>query len=500
MKPYTTTLKENMQVALVPSIATRHQKQMEARGSKRIVFDQESKAVFGVALMLQLLLPNGYYLFTCVATIYLIMYYVQQPLKAGVFSIIALNHFMQIIAGVWQANDVGKGINFRSPEMGTATIASCFGLIALFIPIFYYQNKLPTLSLEKLKTDAKKLSLGNTFNCYLGAFFITQSLNTVAFLFGGLTQIIFSLVKIKWFFFLLFGYQSLLKKEKRNLFYLFVGLEFVSGFYSYFSEFKTVIYFTIVLLLGLLQEINIKKVIYGGIIGAFLGLFALVWTGIKGEYRSYLNGGTNQQVTGVSQEDALTKIYDLSSNVDENDLNSNTYRFLDRLQYTFHFAKTIERVPSVIPYQDGDNWLENIAFCTTPRFLNPNKKMFDATEKTKLYTGLAYAGRMSGASFSLGYFAECYIDFGLWGMMIPLFLIGIMYGATYYWLMTNASHNYIFNFSVVGAFFLEFYAFEMDGTLLLGRFLATLVTFFFLVKFFFPRVYNYISVTPNKKS
>ena len=492
-------IKENIRETIVPPIAVRHRQMMEAKAGKRIGFDQESRVIFIMILVIQLLLPNGFYLFACVATIYLVMYNVQQPLKAGVFSIIAINHFMQIIAGVWQANDVGKGINFRSPEMGTATLASCAGLAVMFVPLYYYQSKLPFLTWKKLQEEARKLSIGNTFNCYLAAFFITQSLSAVAFVFGGLTQVIFSLVKIKWFFFLLFGYQSLLKKEKRNLFYLFVAIEFVSGFYSFFSEFKTVIYFSVVLLLGLMQEINIKKVIYGSVIGAFLGLFALVWTGIKGEYRSFLNGGSGQQVAATSQEDALNKIYDLSSNVDENELNSNMYQFLDRLQYTFHFAKTIERVPKVIPFQQGDNWLDNIEFCTTPRFLNPNKKIFDATEKTKQYTGLAYSGRLSGASFSLGYFAECYIDFGLFGMMFPLFLIGIMYGATYYWLMTNASKNYVFNFSVVGAFFLEFYAFEMDGTLLLGRFLATLVTFFFLVKFFFPWIYNYIAVPPVKK-
>lgn len=470
------------------------------KGRKRIVFDQESKVIFFIILCIQVLLSNGFYLFVCIATIYLVFYYIQQPLKPGVFTLIAFNHFLQIIAGVWQANSVNKDINFRSPYMDEATIASCIGLVCMFLPLYYFQSKLPSLSRERLKTEAKKLSTGNTLNCYLAAFFITSFLISIAFLFGGFTQIIFSLVKIKWFFFLLFGYQCLLKNEKTKIFYFFVVLEFVSGFYSFFSEFKTVIYFFVVLLLGLLEVINLKKIIYGGIIACCLGLFALVWTKIKGEYRSFLNEGSKQQVAVASKGDALNKIYDLSSNVDEESLNSTSYQLLDRLQYTYHFAKTIERVPSVIPFQDGNNWLANIEFCTTPRILNPNKPTLDATDKTKQYTGLSYSGRFSGASFSLGYFAECYIDFGLWGMMFPLFLIGLMYGATYYWLMTKASKNYIFNFSVAGAFFLEFYAFEMDGTMLLGRFLATLVTFYFLVKFFFPWVYNYIAETSYKKS
>jgi len=472
---------------------------INAKVSKRIIIDSESRVILFVVLALQLLLPNGFYLFVCMATIYLIVYNLQQPLKPGVFTVIALNHFMQIIAGVWQANYVGKDISFRSPNMAEATIASSIGLLFMFLPVYYYQSKLPCLRFSDLIKEAYKLSTGKVFNCYLVAFFIVQSLTPLAFLFGGLTQVIFSFIKVKWLLFLLFGYLSILKKEKRNLFYLFVVLEFLSGFYSYFSEFKTVIYFTVVLLISLIQVVNIKQVIYGSLIAACLLFFALIWTGIKGEYRAFINGGTRQQIAATSKEEALDKLYDLSNNVSEESLNSSVYQFLDRLQYTFHFAKTIERVPAVIPFQRGKNWSDNIEYCTTPRFLNPDKPSLDATEKAKQYTGLHYLGQKYGVSFSLGYFAECYIDFGLWGMMFPLFLIGLMYGLTYWYLMKNASRNYIFNYCVAGAFFLEFFAFEMDGTFFLGRFLATLVTFVFLIKAFFPMIIRYISEPQSAK-
>ena len=483
----------------VPKPVTQDFNNFHAIPHKRVFFDQESKVIFFIILLAQLLFGNGFYLFICLATIYLIFYYLQQPLKPGVFTLIAANHFLQIIAAVWQADSAGKDINFRSAEMSTATIVSCIGLGVMFIPIIYFQNKLPSLSWNRLKKEAEKLSITNTFNCYLVSFFATNFLSGVAFLFGGLTQVIFSLVKIKWLFFLLFGYQSFLKNEKRNLFYWFVLIEFITGFFSFFSAFKTVIYFFIILLLGLVEVINLKRVIYGSIIAACLALFALVWTGIKGDYRAFVNGGTKQQVVAVDRDEALSKLYDLSRNVDEESLNSSSYQMLDRLQYTYHFAKTIERVPAVIPYQRGNNWLSNIEFATTPRILNPNKPSLDATEKTRTYTGLSYSGRQGGASFSLGYFAECYIDFGLWGMMFPLALIGLMYGLTYRYLMKNSSANFLFNYCVVGAFFLEFFAFEMDGTFLLGRFLATLVTFFLLIKVFFPWVINYITI-PVKKA
>ena len=465
---------------------------------KRMLFDQESKVIFFIILISQLFFQNGFYLFLSVLTIFLIFYFLQQPLKPEVFTLIAANHFLQIIAVIWEANSLGKDINFRSPFMSEAVVASLIGLLVMFIPIIYFQNKLPSLSWTKLKSEAEKFSIDKTFNCYLISFFATNFLSSIAFAFGGYTQIILSLVKIKWIFFLLFGYQSLLKNEKRKLFYFFILFEFITGFYSFFSEFKTVIYFVFILLLGLVEVINLKKVIYGSILAALLGLFALFWTGVKGQYRFFLNEGSKQQVASVSQDEALKKLYDLSTNVDQESLNSSTYQLLDRLQYVYNFAKTIERVPSVISFQEGQNWLDNIEFVTTPRILNSNKATLDPTEKAKKYTGIAYSGARVGASFSLGYFAECYIDFGFMGMMIPLALIGLIYGLTYWYLMKNASRNFIFNYSVVGAFFLEFFAFEMDGTILIGRFLATLLTFFLLIKFFFPWVVTYISIPPKK--
>src|SRR5687767_2232448 len=79
---------------------------LDLKSSKRIFFDSESKGIFIIILCSQLLWLNGYYLFGCFLTLYLIFYHLQQPLKSGVFTLIALNHFLQIIAAVWQANSV----------------------------------------------------------------------------------------------------------------------------------------------------------------------------------------------------------------------------------------------------------------------------------------------------------------------------------------------------------------------------------------------------------
>jgi hypothetical protein len=252
----------------------------------------------------------------------------------------------------------------------------------------------------------------------------------------------------------------------------------------------------IVLGISLVQKLEFKNVALIVIGGLALGFMGLAWSSIKGEYRSFLNGGEKSQRVEVENDQALNKLVDLSTTVNSERLNGAVVGFLDRLQYTYHLAKTIDRVPEILPFEYGQNWLASLEFTTTPRIINPDKPNYEATVKTKKYTGIKYAGAKDGVSFSLGYFPDSYIDFGLYGMMGVLFAVGLMYGLVFNYLMKKSSKNIVFNYAVVGAFFLEFNALEMDSTYLLGRFFATLVTFVFSVKFVFPLLLRYLASAP----
>lgn len=466
---------------------------------KRIRIDEQSRFLLGVICLGLLLFSNGVYLFFPVAVIYVLLYQLQQPYKPGVFSLIALQHFFQIASAVWLCNYLGKDINYNTPSRGTAIIASSMGLLFLMAPIIHYQSKIPAQSRKSLTDYIRNFSTQKVMYLYIIAFFTASFLGSIAFIFGGLSQVIVSLVKAKWILFLLFGYMCLLKKEKFNTFYLFIALEFVNGFLGFFSDFKTVIYFLVILIFSLVEKLEFKKVVLVAIIGIMLGFFGIVWTNIKGEYRAFLNGGARSQAVTVERDQAIDKLVNLTGNVSNDGLDGSVVDFLDRLQYTYHFAKTIDRIPAVLPFENGANWLRTLEFTTTPRILNPNKGIYDATEKTKKYTGIRYAGRLQGTSFSLGYFADCYIDFGLYGMMGLLFVIGMLYRYLYAYLLRKSSNNMVFNYAVVGAFFAEFNALEMDSTYFFGRLFSTAVVFFLLIRFFFPWVINYITIKPEKE-
>lgn len=473
---------------------------MKKQAAGKIQYDEGAQGLLLLLFISQLFLTNGIYLFLGAAVLAYIIYHLQQPLKPSVFTIIFLYHFIQVAANIWLSNYLEKDLDFRSDNMEEATICGFIGLFVLFVPIIYYQNKIPTVSLSSLRVYANKMSIEKTFKAYLIAFFVANALGGVAFVVPGLAQVIFSVINIKWFFFLLFGYQVLLKRRMVKHFVILSGAEFMLGFISYFSDFKTVIFFGAFLAISFIIQVKLKQLFLAIIALVLVVFLAIKWTAIKGEYREFLNQGAKSQNVSVSGSEALNKLIDLGSESVDYEKDDPVYNFLDRIQYTYHLAKTMDRLPAVLPYEYGANIGRTMEFVFTPRFLNPNKPIFKATVKTIKYTGLVYAGYEQGVSFSLGYFADFYIDFGYYGMMIPLLVLGWIFGSTYFYFVRRSSANLVFNYAVVGAMFMEFSAFEADLTYIMGRLFATLLTFFMLKLFFFPWLYKQLAVVKTGES
>lgn len=464
----------------------------QMKHEKKIGLDDESKILFFLLLIGQFYFQNGWYLFIGFCALYFLIYKVQQPYKPSIFTILLFFHFLQIISGVLLSNYLGKDINFRSEALGDATLYSCLGLVALFVFIIYFQNKIPSISVSILFAEAKKLSTYKSFQLYLTMFFIANSLGAIAFGFSGLAQFIISFISIKWFIYVIFGLQVILKKEMVKEFSIVTIIEFLLGFLSFFSNFKIVLFFLLFIFLIKIIRLNINQIILSLILFLFAFFLGVKWTSIKGEYRAYLNQGSKSQSVYVDKESAFNKLMELSD--DESDFNKSAAQFFDRLQYTYHFAKTIERVPYALPYENGEHVSSIINYVVTPRLLNPDKKVNESSKNATKYTGIAYLGIESGTSFSLGYFADCYIDFGLLGMLVYLLLLGFIYGSTYFYFVKKTSNNLIINYAIVPAIYMETIAFELDGVYLFGRLLSNLLVFFIIKHFLVPRIVNYIEI------
>ena len=204
------------------------------------------------------------------------------------------------------------------------------------------------------------------------------------------------------------------------------------SFFSFFSDWKGPLSILLVASLTGIRTFNVRQALRLSpiLLPAFLLLF--VWQSIKGEYRAYLNGGKYSQHIVVTQTDALLKFQELASDAiatdifNERQINA-TYR---RVGYLEYFSSAVSKVPAEIPHQSGQLLQSNLTFSLLPRILAPDKGIKNDQAKVERYTDFAFSP-YGGSSFSLGHYCEAYIDWGRYGMLIHLFLFGMLGGGLY---------------------------------------------------------------------
>jgi hypothetical protein len=167
------------------------------------------------------------------------------------------------------------------------------------------------------------------------------------------------------------------------------------------------------------------------ILGAVLIGLTIVWTAIKDEYRDFLNQGTEQQVVTAPIPERIAKLEELFGKVDAKTISAGLNDMILRVSYVNYFALCMKNVPAAMPHEHGKIWLDAIERPFMPRLFFPDKAILDDSVETEYYTGYAVAGTEQGTSISIGYMGESYVDFGRFGMFVPIFLLGLLFGGIY---------------------------------------------------------------------
>jgi hypothetical protein len=454
-----------------------------------------SPAIIGLAMTLLfgvLMFRNGIYLMACVLTAYLIVAFLFRKNRPGMIVFALLLQWVQVIAYVIWMNSSDWDINHLSRHGDNAVLIGCLGLVCIAAVLSLAINKVPIVSESEFARAARTLDekkillLYSVSTLFLGGLQFALGSNS------GFVQILATLGSIKWVFFLVYGFICWTTKKNWLIFIVMVAFEFTSALYSYFSNFKEVILMTIALGIMLVRQVSFKQVLGGLLAGTLLAFVLIAWTAIKGDYRNFVNQGSGQQVVEVSRTEALDKITEKVGSLNWEDFRLASYMLLYRLQYILHLAKTMDRVPEVLPHEEGNVWLENITYVLEPRLFFPDKPIYEATIKTNKYTGIRYTGRAKGASFSLGYFADSYVDFGYFGMYLPLALIGLLLSGIYRLFIGLKNVSIVFRYAIINVVFYEFCAFEADGLFLFGRLTLLTLVYFVLAKTVFPRLQSWL--------
>lgn len=439
-------------------------------------------------------MANSLYLIVAYVALLIIIILSWRLYMPNVFTFIMVFHWVQIISYIFFVNSSWKGdMAFLTKSSAPAFFYSLSGLIVMSFVFAKVAYKDLVVSVEMLDEALNKINPKKVLQLYLILYFVSGFLSRSAFAFGGLTQIFINIALLKWAGFVLLGYLSFRNKDYRIFFALAFILDFVGGFFSFFSSFKDVFFYTAVILMTFISKINFNVSFKGSAAAILLFYVAVLWTVIKGDYRQFLNEGSGQQVVNVSKDKAFGKLSTLLSSVNKETINEGIGTFFYRLQYVYHFAKTMDMVPANIPFQKGALWRQTVEFVTIPRALNPNKGTLDNSVKASKFTGIAFSGASRGVSFSLGYFADCYIDFGVPGMFIALAVLAFIFAKIYRFFLLRATGNIVVNYAIVIAFFVQFSFFEMDGTFMFGRLFTSFIVFLALKYTVFPRLEKFIT-------
>ena len=228
--------------------------------------------------------------------------------------------------------------------------------------------------------------------------------------------------------------------RQKSVFWPFIIYAVVSSFFSFFSAWKSIFIISGFVLIIQDSRPSTKTIRNMAVVLGIGFAFVMTWQGVKVEYRNFLNGGTGAQRIVVSQQESLIKLSELTGKYwtrftvrdddkgDEQPITTEKsigQRTLERVGYLDLFCRMRQYVPDDIPHEQGDLLKDNLTFALIPRFLNPNKGVKDDQWKVEKYARRIIS---DNSSFSLGHYAEHFIDFGARGMMLSLLIFGFFGG------------------------------------------------------------------------
>jgi hypothetical protein len=183
----------------------------------------------------------------------------------------------------------------------------------------------------------------------------------------------------------------------------------------------------------------------------------------------------------------VQKLAELAAGLDAEQVSGAVNSLLLRVAYVEFFGAALSYVPSEISHEHGKLLWDSVSRPFMPRLLFPNKTVIDDTDRTNYYTGLDLAGADKGVSFSLGWIAEMYIDFGGLGLFPACFLAGVFFGRIYRSFMRSRATRGLLGMALATAVLTNAGYLESSFTKTFGSVAASLLVAWGLAWFVVPR-------------
>jgi hypothetical protein len=271
-------------------------------------------------------------------------------------------------------------------------------------------------------------------------------------------------------------------------------LELLIGFSGLLGDFRSV--FIILFISALAVRIRwtgltTVLVTAGAVALIVLGMF---WTSVKSEYREFSTASDDSQNVKLSLDTRMGYLGGRVASASEIDWGLASYMLLNRLAYV-DITGSVIGVKLVSPEQgEFRQWSDALAHVFQPRFLFPNKPGLSDTEVfVRLARGDASEQVRLGTSISVGYLAEAYVDFGFPGMLLSVFVIGLLVaGVCRYF--TTVPLPWLMREGIIMAFIYAIGANGVEISLpkLLGAMFMVFIVYALAAKFAFPIALRWI--------
>lgn len=438
---------------------------------------------FGLALLCILVLLAGGALLWCPGG---------TPVLFMLFGLAWLGASVSVFYSNWLNLNISDFALFSS-NMESAVFLSLFSLSAIGIGMRFGAGGWTPREHLEARASALSQPVQVWFRVYLVAFGVSIVLTSAMTLAPALGQVVLGFVQLRWAFYFMLVYATV----ARGLFldrYLVIAffLELLIAFGSYLAEFKTVFLVTIAAIVASSLRISGKNLVTTAVFFVLMSGFGVVWTSVKMECRGSLQRQLSTKGIEADYLSRLANLANLTSGVNDDVLVQGLDKMLRRISYVEFFGAALNYVPEFRPHTGGTILLDAVERPFMPRIFFPGKAIIDDTLRTNFFTG-GLAGSSVQASISLGYIAECYIDFGAWGMMGALGSIGLMYGVIYRWLLRNRHSTSLLGMGIATAILVQVGGLENSFTKLFGGLVADLLAVWVLFLFVLPRWLPWLS-------
>lgn len=160
-------------------------------------------------------------------------------------------------------------------------------------------------------------------------------------------------------------------------------------------------------------------------------LFLSVYQGVKLEYRTFIG---EEEVGWQGKVAILTDLITPESFVaafnSDIENNESIIQTVHRLNQGWQTSMVVEHVPKYVAFENGKALKEDILSSIMPRFLMPNKRVVNDSERYNYYTGYMLNDQ---TSMSIGVIGDFYINFGFYGTIVSMFVFGFFIARVTLW-------------------------------------------------------------------